>query len=320
MPLNEPIYLYLSILLLTAIIIFLVVNFCLQQYRNNLNSFIQVNTNITILSSNNEIITINRAGLDFFGFKSLEKLKQEHRSISDFFIEREGCINKYTHGKNWLTALSKITNKSSKVKMHSEVDNMPQFFYIKVSKMKHKGEYLISFNNISELEREKEEIKSKADHDALTKIYNRVKFDAVFPMVVDKALLHDEPFTLILFDIDHFKSVNDTHGHNVGDKVLVELARLVNMSLREKNDIFARWGGEEFVVLSRFTTNEEAELIANQLRKDIESYHFEVVQKVTCSFGVTQFQANDSKNDIFQRVDEALYEAKDNGRNQVIVK
>ena len=168
--------------------------------------------------------------------------------------------------------------------------------------------------------KEKEEIKSKADHDALTKIYNRVKFDAVFPMVVDKALLHDEPFTLILFDIDHFKSVNDTHGHNVGDKVLVELARLVNMSLREKNDIFARWGGEEFVVLSRFTTNKEAELIANQLRKDIESYHFEVVQKVTCSFGVTQFQANDSKNDIFQRVDEALYEAKDNGRNQVIVK
>ena len=320
MLLNEPFYLYLSILFLTTIIIFLVVNFCLQQYRNNLNSFIEVNTNITILSSNNKIITINRAGLDFFGFKSLEKLNQEHRSISDFFIEQEGCIHKYTHGKNWLNILSQSKNKAIKVKMHGKVDKIPQFFYLKISQMKYKDEYLISFNNISELEREKEEIKSKADRDALTKIYNRVKFDSVFPMIVDKALLHNEPFTLILFDIDHFKSVNDTHGHNVGDKVLVELARLVNMSLREKNDIFARWGGEEFVVLSKFTTSKEAQLIANRLRKDIESYHFEVVQKVTCSFGVTQFKAKDSKNDIFQRVDEALYEAKDNGRNQVILK
>ncbi|MCH9740971.1 MAG: GGDEF domain-containing protein, partial [Epsilonproteobacteria bacterium] len=126
-------------------------------------------------------------------------------------------------------------------------------------------------------------------------------------------------FSIILFDIDYFKCINDTYGHNAGDKVLVELARLVNLGLRE-SDIFARWGGEEFVILSRYSTAHQAQLLASRLRKDIESYSFDIVKKMTCSFGVTQFKADDSKAQLFNRVDDALYEAKDNGRNQVVLK
>ena len=313
---------YLAMLILGVMLLlisFIILKFCSKQYRNNLIDFIDSSNNITVLSKADKITAINKSGLEFFGFRTLEHLLQENSSISDFFIEKEGCVNKYTYGKKWLEYLSKTSDKNLKVKMYSDYDDMQQFFHIKVSKMKHGSEYLISFSNISELEKEKEYIRSQADHDALTNIYNRVKFNSVYPAVVDRALRHDEAFSIILFDIDYFKSINDTYGHNAGDKVLVELARLVNLGLRE-SDIFARWGGEEFVILSRYSTAHQAQLLASRLRKDIESYSFDIVKKMTCSFGVTQFKADDSKAQLFNRVDDALYEAKDNGRNQVVLK
>ncbi len=315
----EDYYEYIIALGFIFLAIIFIVNYCLSQYRKNLISFIQLNSNITILSTKDKIISINKVGLDFFGYRSLEELNEEHISISDFFIESEGCINKHTYGRNWLAKLSSSPKDHFTVNIRGEVDNISQFFHIKVSKMKHNSTYLISLNNISNLVREKEEIRLIADHDALTNIYNRVKFNSMFSETIDSSLRHNEEFSIILFDIDHFKNVNDTYGHNVGDKVLVELVSLVKIGLRDK-DVFARWGGEEFVILSQRTNLRQVEQLANRLRKDIEGYSFEVVKKVTCSFGVSQYHVGDSKNDLFQRVDEALYIAKDRGRNQVIAK
>jgi len=315
----EEYYEYIIALAFILLAVIFIVNYCLSQYRKNLISFIHLNSNITLLSSKDKIISINKVGLDFFGYASIEELTDEHSSISDFFIETHGCINKHTYGKNWLAKLANSPKDHFTVNMRGEVDNISQFFHIKVSRMKHSPTYLISLNNISNLVREREEIRNIADHDALTNIYNRVKFNSMFSEIIDSSLRHDEDFSIILFDIDHFKNVNDTYGHNVGDKVLVELVTLVKITLRER-DVFARWGGEEFVILSQRTNLKQAEQLANRLRKDVESYSFEVVKKLTCSFGVSQYRAGNSKNELFQRVDEALYEAKDRGRNQVVTK
>jgi len=276
-----------------------------------------------IISTNEEVKYINKAGLIFFGFDSYDTFKKEHKhSIDSLFIEEEGYINKYTFGKKWLKKITeksaKIRNNTIKVKLYSHIDEMEQYFQMRIKKLNN-SEYLLSFWNINDIELEKKSLQDKADLDLLTQIYSRVKFNDVFPQAINRALTYNETFSLILFDIDHFKMINDTLGHAIGDKVLRELARSVNMQIN-KRDIFARWGGEEFIVLSRLSTGKDAYQIAEKLRKHIEGQNFGNSLRITCSFGVTQFIASDSERGIFQRVDNALYEAKDAGRNQVILR
>jgi diguanylate cyclase (GGDEF)-like protein len=290
---------------------------------NTFNSSLDVHENIMIVSSNEEVKYINKAGLRFFGFDSFSDFKKSHKySIDTLFIEDEGCINRYSLGKKWLSVIydgkSKIKRRTIKVKLYSHIDNMEQYFYIKVSRLP-KDEFLLSFCNINNIEIEKNNLRKQADYDLLTQIYSRVKFNEVFPRAIDKALGFNETFSLILFDIDHFKSINDTQGHDVGDKILFELARIVNMQIR-KTDIFARWGGEEFIILLKSSNIKQANKIANELRQYIQSHNFPHSLKITCSFGVTEFKASDTQIGIFKRVDEALYEAKESGRNRVVAR
>lgn len=292
---------------------------------NKFHTSLDIHEDMMIVSTNEEIKYLNKAALKFFNFDSFVEFKNEYKQgIDTFFIEEEGYVNRYTLGKKWLTVVSnndknsQIKKKRIKVKLHSKIDNMPQYFYIKVIQLS-RSEYLLTFCNINDIEIEKNSLRRQADYDLLTQIYSRVKFNEVFPLAINRALTYNETFSLILFDIDHFKSINDTMGHSVGDKVLFELARTVNMEIGKK-DIFARWGGEEFIVLLKLSTLAQAKKIASELRQHIESHNFGDSIKVTCSFGVTQFKVSDSQVSIFQRVDTALYAAKDSGRNCVITK
>ena len=274
-----------------------------------------------MVSSNESMKYINKAGLKFLGFKSLDAFKSLHKhTINDLFIEEQGYADKYTFGKNWLTKISekKSRDRKIKIKLYSHIDNMEQYFYLRVTPLK-KNEFLLSFCNIHEIELEKNNLRKQADYDLLTQIYSRVKFNEVFPIAIDRADQYNENFSLILFDIDHFKSINDTLGHPVGDKVLFELARSINMKINAK-DIFARWGGEEFIILTKSHNVKEAYAIAESLRKHIQEHNFGDGLKVTCSFGVTEFKSSDTQISVFQRVDEALYLAKDQGRNRVVLK
>jgi diguanylate cyclase (GGDEF)-like protein len=148
-----------------------------------------------------------------------------------------------------------------------------------------------------------------ANYDKLTQIYNRNALSKEL-----KELLENRG-SVIYFDIDHFKKINDTYGHEKGDFVLKELAKVVKENLR-KNDIFGRWGGEEFLILLPNSSYEETLKVAEKLRKIIENHDFGGI-KVTVSFGVTYVKKDDNEETLLQRVDEALYEAKNNGRNQV---
>ncbi len=154
--------------------------------------------------------------------------------------------------------------------------------------------------------------------DALTQIYNRQIFSDILEAEVHRAGRYQRPFSLIMFDIDHFKKVNDTHGHLAGDRVLMNLAKLVKQ-LNRDSDMFARIGGEEFMILSIETDLEGARLHAERLRKAIEEYNFGEVGKITCSFGVVQFRKDkDTTNILLKRVDDAMYKAKEKGRNKVV--
>lgn len=153
-----------------------------------------------------------------------------------------------------------------------------------------------------------------AEKDKLTGVYNRHKTDALLNNLVEVARRYDRPLSLIYLDVDHFKRINDTYGHEAGDSVLIELASIVNKQIR-KSDVFGRWGGEEFLVIIPETDVTRASLFAGALRKKINAYNFSVDEKLTCSFGVAQFNAEDTVESFVKRADDALYKAKDSGRD-----
>ena len=295
---------------------------CKQELKGFINSFLDSQQSITAVYDSKGLKLINQAGLEFFGYNSLPSLLASHSDIVDFFIEEKNCISKYTYGKNWVESIynaKKIKDNTVKVKVFSKKDTLDYYFYLKISKMKDSKEYLLTFNDITKLERDKNNIKKLAELDPLTQIYNRVKLNEMFNSIFFKAKKYNTIVTMILFDIDHFKQINDNYGHNVGDKVLKELSSLVRGLLRD-DDIFARWGGEEFVVVLEGISLQEMTKLASRLREEIDKFPFDVVEHITCSFGVTQFNQSDTESLFFERVDEALYEAKESGRNRVVTK
>lgn len=153
--------------------------------------------------------------------------------------------------------------------------------------------------------------------DSLTKIYNRLHFAHFLDSEIDKVKRYGGKFSIIFFDLDHFKDVNDNFGHLVGDEVLEQITEIVSNANRSA-DIFARYGGEEFIILTPETDLSGAFIHAERLRNEIEKHDFNSVGRVTSSFGVTEF--NSEKDDVeklLERADKALYLAKENGRNRV---
>lgn len=151
--------------------------------------------------------------------------------------------------------------------------------------------------------------------DSLTQVYNRLGFMQTLKQVFGRGPLSG---CLLILDIDHFKSVNDRYGHVVGDETLLQVAQLIAANIR-KGDVFARWGGEEFVLLVTAYELHQAKALAEKLRKLVAAHQFEGVDGViSLSIGLTAFNKADSLNAAIARADDALYQAKAQGRNQVV--
>lgn len=171
----------------------------------------------------------------------------------------------------------------------------------------------------TELEHSNRELARLSVTDKLTQLYNRMKLDELLTRELSRANRYGSKLSVILCDIDHFKSVNDVHGHQVGDKVLLDFANVLKANLRE-SDILGRWGGEEFLVIVPENSIREAEILAEKLRAAIADHQFPVVGHKTCSVGLTAHRLGDTESSMLARADEALYEAKQSGRNRVAVK
>ena len=135
-------------------------------------------------------------------------------------------------------------------------------------------------------------------------------------MEIKRAERYGEALSLVMFDIDQFKRINDTYGHLVGDEVLIHVAKLIGERIRA-SEILARWGGEEFILVLPQTDMENAVHLAGELRALMQKYEFPQVGTVTASFGVTQYSRGDSMDSLLHRADIALYRAKESGRNRV---
>ena len=152
--------------------------------------------------------------------------------------------------------------------------------------------------------------------DRLTGLYNRTKLDEVFDNEIGRVERSGESLSIILADIDHFKLVNDTFGHPVGDSVLGEFAAILRKMTRN-TDTAGRWGGEEFLVICPKVDLKDAHMLAGHIRAAVAEHSFSVVGKITCSFGVASYRTKDTADTMVKRADEALYKAKQSGRDRV---
>jgi diguanylate cyclase len=181
----------------------------------------------------------------------------------------------------------------------------------------------LSKSEISNLQQSLEAIRAESLTDPLTGLGNRKYFDRMIEMAVQHALAFNEPLSLLMFDIDHFKSFNDSYGHLTGDQVL----RLVGLSLKQTikgQDITARYGGEEFAVVLPNTALRQALTVADHIRRAVMAKELkkkstgEILGRVTISVGVSMLKPGDDTDALIERADACLYAAKRNGRNRVI--
>lgn len=162
-------------------------------------------------------------------------------------------------------------------------------------------------------------LEGNASKDYLTNLYNRRKFNTIlnYEITLIKRNSHRN-LSLIILDIDNFKSINDTYGHDIGDKILVDIAKIIQISSRE-SDIVCRWGGEEFTIALPETSISKAYIVAEKIKTSIENFLFHNDLIVTASLGLAEFHSDDDYTSFFKRADNAMYKAKHSGKNKVIL-
>ena len=210
-----------------------------------------------------------------------------------------------------------IQNKIIYHKATVKIYDKEYYFAISASILDKKDNlYGVIMSDITEQENYKKELEMLAIKDPLTHIGNRRFFHQKLDEEILLSQRYNNPFSLIIFDIDFFKKVNDNYGHDMGDKVLVEYTKFISSMLRD-TDIFCRIGGEEFIVILRNTTKDKAYMLAQKLRESVENH--KAVLPITMSFGVAGYEKGDDDTSIYKRVDIALYKAKETGRNKVVL-
>ncbi len=259
----------------------------------------------------------NRPLATYLGYADHDAMNVVDVGLEDFIVKvGEDIYSGHPH--KWIESIIKDQldrDHTVQIENPRHPDGRPNTFAVTFNQFPGSDLRLFSFQDISGLEDERAHLEDEASTDPLTKALNRRSF---LRKLSQMAAIGDT-FSLVMFDIDHFKSINDTYGHDVGDAVLREISQLVRDNIRE-NDTLARWGGEEFMVLSARTTKERATQLAERLRVAVAEFSFTgVPRQITSSFGVVIHKDEENGEDMVKRTDEALYEAKDTGRNKVVL-
>ena len=287
-------------------------------YVRKLSKFIDTQNTIVILTDGEEINFANKEFLNFFGLKELEDFKKESKCICDFFLENDRFfhLGKLKKNENWIDAIISLSQPKRIVGMLTK-DSIIVVFSITLNYFED-DLYIVSFSDISQTINEQIILEEKTIHDKLTGAYNREYFEKTYRNIIKEYHLKNYRFALSIFDIDNFKKVNDTYGHNIGDYVLKELVHEVSKFLRD-DDILIRWGGEEFILILKIKNENDLSKVLEHLRIRIEKHIFKKVGKVTCSFGATLYRNDEDIETTIKRADTGLYEAKAKGRNQAIM-
>ncbi|MDF1877058.1 diguanylate cyclase [Sulfurimonas sp. SAG-AH-194-L11] len=269
-------------------------------------------TNIVLIFKDRKLIEANETFFEYFKkYNTLEEFKLQNRCISDFFVEDTDYLQMWMGDILWLEYI--LTSKEIHHKVKLKIFDKVYIFRIEASPLKYQSsKKLVVLSDITN----ENKLLTLSLTDELTKIGNRRYFNQKLKSEISRSKRHKTVFSLVVFDIDHFKKVNDTYGHDTGDDVLRVYSEFILEQLRVE-DVFCRTGGEEFAIILADTDEKSASLLAEKLRLKIENY--KKIVPITMSFGVAEYRPKESKEELYKRADTALYKAKESGRNRVVV-
>jgi len=288
----------------------------LRKQKKYYKSIIDTSGNIVLTNDVERITDVNKAFFNYFkNYKTFKEFLKEHSCICEFFVEEKGYLQKEMDGVNWVDYLLAHQDEDNKIKMN--INGEIFYFLASASQISESPlQIAIILADITEQEIYKHELEERTITDPLTGIKNRRYYESRIQYEISRACRYEEPLSIIMFDIDYFKQVNDIHGHDIGDKVLVEYVELISSMLREI-DTICRIGGEEFIIITPHTTKIDAYKLAEKIRKEVAKAKH--ILPITMSFGVTELKECEDKDSMFKRADKALYEAKESGRNKVVL-
>ncbi|MCS7149652.1 MAG: sensor domain-containing diguanylate cyclase [Caldimicrobium sp.] len=265
---------------------------------------------LIILDLNKVIIGLNKWALKMTGYEEEELLGKLAPETLFALFTTERCTFEYLLQNNWceFDALMKRKDQST--------------FYahllVTVIDTHDRGKMIvINFFDITEKKALEKELFQASITDYLTGLYNRRFIMETLQKEKELSDRYNLPFSLVLLDLDYFKFINDIYGHDMGDRVLIEVGRILKEKIRA-SDVSARMGGEEFLILLRNTTLDKATIVAEKIREEITGIKIPPLDWVSASFGVTAYQKNEPINDTLRRADLALLKAKALGKNCVI--
>ncbi|MCB9096148.1 MAG: diguanylate cyclase [Arcobacter sp.] len=294
----------------------------IEQEINKIKSILDAQDNIIIVTHKEEITNINKKFIDFFGIINTNEFLEKRNNIFDFFQEEFGFITKEQINKqeSWINYIKDLHEIDRVVKIKNS-SNEEKIFTINVDFCENKDDYYVfSLTDITKLKEKSNLLEYQASHDKLTGLLNRNRFDELYSKEIKKSKRYRNELSIILLDIDNFKSINDTYGHQIGDEVLKEISKLILTNVREA-DVCVRWGGEEFLILLPHTNLDGAIVVAEKIRTTISSIPISKENLiVTSSFGVSQMEDEDDENTLITKSDKYLYEAKNSGKNKVVAR
>jgi two-component system cell cycle response regulator len=289
-----------------------------EKKTHELKSILDAQDNLILVINDDESFEVNQTLIDFFGYQNIDEFNSEHTCISDLFISK----NNYFTTKNkdiWFEEIMKRED-SKRVILMKNLQGDDIIFRVNIKSFMFNTKHIvISFTDITDLKHYTYELQYKSTHDNLTKLFNRHKLNDELEKEIIRENRYVHGLSLLMLDIDDFKKINDTYGHDIGDVVLKDISKIILNSIRT-TDYAARWGGEEFMVLLPETSILDASEIAELIRMNIEKYENKTLNKpTTVSIGVSQFKVNEDNTDTFiKSVDLAMYEAKQTGKNKVM--
>lgn len=287
---------------------------------DNLKNLLDLQNNIVIVTNEKEITFANKKFFEFFGLENLDKFEEHYKSncIAELFIRNDRFfhLDKLENSSQWLNYL-KMLIQSKRVVLLADKSLKTYAFSLTLNDFDN-NTTIISFTDISETMTEQIDLENRVIHDKLTDAYNREYFEVNYKLIIKEFTNTSSKLAIAFLDIDHFKNVNDTFGHDVGDEVLKTFVNILKKFSR-RDDILIRWGGEEFIMLLKITSKEDLEDAIEHLRKVVEIHTFTKVGKITCSIGATIYQNEEDIESTLKRADEAVYNAKANGRNKTVI-
>jgi diguanylate cyclase (GGDEF)-like protein/PAS domain S-box-containing protein len=245
------------------------------------------------------------------GYEKAELIGKRHSILRHPDMDKELYIdlwNTITQGKSWR---GEIKNQKK--------DGSFYWVDVVIAPLFDQNGQIEGYHSIRQNISDKKYIEELSIRDQLTQISNRRYLESSFNKELERTKRYNSTFSIILADVDHFKLVNDTYGHDVGDDVLIQIASLLKHNTRS-TDIVGRWGGEEFLIICPESTATDTQSVAENLRNKIENFSFDTIGSKSCSFGVSEFKSSDKEyKEVVKRADNALYKAKEEGRNRVVV-